>query len=1352
MDKLTILKLSKAELQDELSKLGLHTVGLKTDLQNRLLEHFGMTVDADDDSVYDEAQESIGNVVREPRSIFTLRDIEDSLVSFTGNGQPTVEKWLEIFEENATAVSWNSLQKFIYSKQLLKGAAKIFIRSQSGVTNWVDLKRALLDEFGVQYSAIEVHRQLRNRRKRDNEDMREYLYSLKEIGKPINLDERSLIEYFIEGIPDTRIGKCNLYQAKTLRDLKEQIDIYEKIKSRKPTTAINIGQKTTTTISNNTSISAPRKCFSCGESSHLARSCPKNIRCFKCNQLGHRAAQCSTENPLIKVGKSNVNTMGNKEFQWSGMGKNLLFKDIKLNNYIYPGLIDTGCEVCLIRDDILHKVGNFKLNADKRQLVGIGESELTTLGSFAHNIYVDDIEIEVNFHVTRSTDIRFAVVIGSSVLNQVDLFVTKDGVQFHLKNKGLVLAKTDSPVEPDTCNVDKFNSEKQKENNASQLIHEFKDICMMAGTDTESKIQIELTYLNQNLAARVNHIIDSYNPIKGAKSPVEMKILLIDEQPVYERPRRVPHADKAFIEEQVSEWLRDGIIQPSVSEYASPVVLVSKKDGSKRLCCDYRRLNQKIVRDNFPMPLIDDVLDRLQSAKVFTTLDLRNGFFHVPLASEHRKYTSFVTHSGQYEFLFVPFGISNSPAVFTRFITAVFRELINNGTVITYMDDLIIPAEDEIEGLGKFEQVLEVAAKNNLSVKWSKCQFLRRKVTFLGYVIENSSIRPSEGKISAVNNFPLPTDKKSLQRFLGLTSYFRRFVEGYAVVAKPLSDLLRKDNKFVLQEEQLASFQQLKIALVNAPVLNLYNPKAVTEVHTDACKFGYGAVLLQKNFDDQELHPIQYMSRRTKPNEELFHSYELEALAVVEAVKKWRTYLLGIKFKIITDCNAFALTLRKREVPPRVSRWALFLQDYDYSIEHRSGSRMKHVDALSRISCLMLEDTLSHRLKQTQVTDDWIKAVKKALEAGPYEDFYVKRDVLFKDPVKELIVVPALMEEEVIRMAHRQGHFSVTKTVEAIDKTFFIPKLRSKVERIVKSCVECIVITSKNGKKEGYLCPIEKEDRPLATYHVDHVGPMETTAKQYNYILVVIDGFSKFVWLYPTKNTGAEAVVDKLKQQEAIFGNPKRIVSDRGSAFTSAIFKQYCESQDIQHFLITTGVPRGNGQVERIHKIIIPMIAKLSQENASHWYKHIARVQQVLNSTPPRSTRVSPFKILTGMEMRLPQLNNIREIFDKETIAELNQVRDETRAEAKRNIEVIQEENRKSFNQRRKAENKYPINTLVAIKRTQYGTGMKLRAKYLGPYKVIREMRHGRYEVEKVGDHEGPHRTTTVAEYMKPWI
>ncbi|GIY59828.1 retrovirus-related Pol polyprotein from transposon 297 [Caerostris darwini] len=285
---------------------------------------------------------------------------------------------------------------------------------------------------------------------------------------------------------------------------------------------------------------------------------------------------------------------------------------------------------------------------------------------------------------------------------------------------------------------------------------------------------------------------------------------------------------------------------------------------------------------------------------------------------ENRKFTSFVVPDGQYEFNKVPFGLSTNPSVFQRYVYSIFRHLMNKGIVITYMDDLIIPSEDEVEGLEKLKVVLEVASKYGLEIKLKKCQFLKRNVEFLGHIVENGTIRPSPAKTLAVKRFPVPTNVKRVQSFLGLTSYFRKFIPEYSKIAKPLSDLLRKD-PFTMGRDQIDAFKKLKNFLTRSPVVTIFIQGRTTELHTDASKYGYGAVLLQEA-EDGKLHPIHYMSKKTSLADEKYSSYELEVLAVVEALKKFRIYLLGNKFKIVTDCSAFEKTMGKKDFVTRDAR------------------------------------------------------------------------------------------------------------------------------------------------------------------------------------------------------------------------------------------------------------------------------------------------------------------------------------------------------------------------------------------------------------------------------------------------
>lgn len=268
-------------------------------------------------------------------------------------------------------------------------------------------------------------------------------------------------------------------------------------------------------------------------------------------------------------------------------------------------------------------------------------------------------------------------------------------------------------------------------------------------------------------------------------------------------------------------------------------------------------------------------------------------------------------------------------------------------------------------------------------------------------------------------------------------------------------------------------------------------------------------------------------------------------------------------------------------------------------MEHRSGTRMKHVDALNRYSVMCIDvRRLTSKIKKLQEEDSEIKLIVEILKDRKYKDYFMQNGVLynFKNG-RELLVVPRAMQQEIIRASHEKGHFAVKKTEELVLRDYYIPDLTRKIEKFIANCVPCILVNKKAGKQEGFLHPLEKDSIPLYTYHVDHLGPLETTNKNYNHIFAVIDSFTKFVWLYPVKSTTSKEVISKLELQKAIFGNPMQIISDKGSAFTSHEYQDYCRNEGIKAICITTGLPRANGQIERLNRTIIPVISKLAMED-----------------------------------------------------------------------------------------------------------------------------------------------------------
>ncbi|GBN97647.1 Retrovirus-related Pol polyprotein from transposon 412 [Araneus ventricosus] len=315
---------------------------------------------------------------------------------------------------------------------------------------------------------------------------------------------------------------------------------------------------------------------------------------------------------------------------------------------------------------------------------------------------MDEENYSLTWHVVPTVKLKFEAVIGSDILEQASVNFTKNGVEFvKYENQALLMQMSAENIE-----------------------------------------EVELNHIiDLKVKKELKKLIENYKPEKIATTDVTMRIILKDNEPVCQSPRRLAFTEREEVNKQIEEWLKEGIIRPSSSEYASLIVLVKKKDGTSRMYIDYRKVDQNLVKDKFPLPLIEDVLDTLQEAKVYSSLDLRNGFFHVSVDEDCRKFTSFIVPDGQFEFNKVPFGLSTSPGVFQLYVTSIFRDLTRKGILIGYMDDLIIPSKDEKEGLQKLKVVFEVAKKYGLEIKFKKCQFLMRKVEFLGHIVENGTIK-----------------------------------------------------------------------------------------------------------------------------------------------------------------------------------------------------------------------------------------------------------------------------------------------------------------------------------------------------------------------------------------------------------------------------------------------------------------------------------------------------------------------------------------------------------------------------------------------------------------------------------
>ncbi|KAL4026723.1 hypothetical protein IC575_015162 [Cucumis melo] len=411
--------------------------------------------------------------------------------------------------------------------------------------------------------------------------------------------------------------------------------------------------------------------------------------------------------------------------------------------------------------------------------------------------------------------------------------------------------------------------------------------------------------------------------------------------PISRAPYRMAPAELKELKVQLQELLDKGFIRPSVSPWGAPVLFVKKKDGSMRLCIDYRELNKVTVKNRYPLPRIDDLFDQLQGATVFSKIDLRSGYHQLRIRDGDIPKTTFRSRYGHYEFVVMSFGLTNAPAVFMDLMNRVFKDFLDS-FVIVFIDDILIYSKTEAEHEEHLHQVLETLRANKLYAKFSKCEFWLRKVTFLGHVVSSEGVSVDPAKIEVVTNWPRPSTVSEIRSFLSLASYYRRFVEDFSRIASPLTQLTRKGTPFVWSPACESSFQKLKQKLVTAPVLTVPDGSGNFVIYSDASKKGLGCVLMQQG------KVVAYASRQLKIHEQNYPTHDLELAAVVFALKIWRHYLYGEKIQIYTDHKSLKYFFTQKELNMRQRRWLELVKDYDCEILYHPGKANVVADALSR--------------------------------------------------------------------------------------------------------------------------------------------------------------------------------------------------------------------------------------------------------------------------------------------------------------------------------------------------------------------------------------------------------------------
>lgn len=835
--------------------------------------------------------------------------------------------------------------------------------------------------------------------------------------------------------------------------------------------------------------------------------------------------------------------------------------------------------------------------------------------------------------------------------------------------------------------------------------------------------------------------------------------------PIHSRPYRISSVERREVREHVQDMLEKRVIEPSHSPWSSPVVLVKKKDGSSRFCVDYRRLNKITKKDVYPLPRIDDTLDTLQGSSFFSAMDLRSGYWQIPVADADRPKTAFITPDGLYQFNVMPFGLCNAPATFERMMDTLLRGLTWK-TCLCYLDDVVVFAENFEQHLQRVRQVLDCFQSAGLQLNSKKCIFGARQIKVLGHIVSIDGVRPDPQKTAAVSNFPQPMNLKDVRSFLGLCTYFRRFIPGFSNLAEPLNILLRGNTTFHWSTEQTNAFEGLKTALTTVPILGHFVPGADTEIRTDASGYGIGAVLAQTISGTQRV--IAYASRTLTKCERNYSITERECLAVVWAISKFRPYLYGTRFSIVTDHHALCWLATLKDPSGRLGRWSLKLQDYDFTVLYKSGKRHLDADSLSRCplpvsSCgskhVAHQDTTAALetvdIAAAQSSDVTLRPIIEhlngtlqhpTLQTQRRSRLFVLRDgILYRRNYEPegrpwLLVVPSNLQREIIQAHHDDpaaGHLGFSKTYFKIRRNYFWTAMTRTISKYVRACHQCQTRKTPTTKPPGLLQPLVPPDRPFQRVGIDFLGPFPRSATNNKWIIVAIDHLTRYAETKCVPAANAQEVAHFFLHSILLrHGAPQQIISDRGTPFVSKVLEDVLRLASTVHSVTTAYHPQTNGLTERLNLTLANMISMYVSEDHTNWDTILPFVTYAYNTARQATTGYSPYYLLYAREPLTPLDTVLPYIDDYPVEHYIDEVT--SRAEDARQLARIHTFQSQQQQRLRHADLYRPTyynvgdEVLLWTPSRVAGRCEKLMKRFVGPFHVLRQLSPTNYEVAPV--------------------
>ena len=1124
-----------------------------------------------------------------------------------------------------------------------------------------------------------------------------------------------------------------------------------------------------------------------------------NDICRKCKRKGHWARDCKNptlsavveekirfvEETLTKpdeVAEEKLTINAKRDLERD----DLLELGMRINNSFCKVLIDSGCQKNVISREFSAKAG---LMADESDCITVVYANGTSGKS-------DGIVRDVAVHEKSSNyvdRIDFQVVEGlahEAILGKTWLAKRNPSIDWNrnciLLNGRWVKSLSRSGSFGKISSVTEINKLAKSNNNQIFLIHiqktkvgddieknlSRKAICKLENENPLYVTEKEPARPSNNYENELKNLINDYEDVFPDELPNELPPkravdheieLKTDARPVSISPYRLAPVELEELKKQLNELLEKGLIRPSKSPWGAPVLFVKKKDGSKRLCIDYRALNKMTIKNGYPLPRIDDILDRVSGSKYFSSIDLRSAYHQIRVAENDIPKTAFRTRYGHYEFCVLPFGLCNAPATFQTLIDSILSDLIDQG-VIVYLDDILIYTKTEEEHLRILTEVLQRLREHKLYGKLSKSEFMKSEIEYLGHVLSSEGVRPTEEKVKSISNWPTPTNQKEVMQFLGLCNYYRIFINDFAKITYPLTELLSKRKEFHWNDLCDRAFRRIKEAMTNYPILKIFDPKKEVRLVTDASNFAIGGCLLQKH--GTNWYPVAYRSRKLNAAEKNYPVHERELLAFIDCLKNWRHYVYGCELiNAYTDHKPLLYLFSQKDLSGRQARWITLLADYNVTFNYLEGRHNILADALSRrpdyelnVVALVHEESteLLNEIKDGYATDEFFSSIisyfrgeevvdKSVLSTFKWYEYNVEEGLLYyvRDGSKRLCIPKK--KNLLARLLHEYheaptfGHPGTFKMYLILRKHYFWPKMLETIKSYCTRCPTCQRCKPRRHSSNGVLQPIELPDYPWSDISLDFITGLPMTENGFNSILNVVDRFTKSVVFIPTVDTITSTGTADIMFDSVVcyYGYPKSIVSDRDPKFTARVWKRLWERSGTKLKMSTSNHPQTDGQTEVVNQQLETMLRMYCAAKKEHWDEYLSVLQMAFNNNVQISTGYSPFYLNFGREMRLPtSVIHIGESIDQNvTNPDFVEKLEAAWKDCLDAITLAQTRQAKYANEDRRIE-KFNIGDLVLLKADQIGTVVdrkrrlsKLDERYLGPFEICEVVSDSAYKL-----------------------